>query len=81
MTDVKTCPFCEDLRKIKEINDYYRSTSQRRSVRESRTEYKVALVEESYEKSVDWCTGTVTHQQTDLNFCPVCGTKIEKEKT
>lgn len=72
--DEKTCPFCEDLKRVKETHDWYQNNSPRH--KGCRTEYKVALVTEQYEKNVDWCTGTTTYQQMDLNFCPVCGVKI-----
>lgn len=69
-----SCPFCENLKNTKETHDWYRENSPRH--KGSRVEYKAALVTESYEDGVDGCTGTVTYQQMDLNFCPVCGTKI-----
>lgn len=74
--DQKSCPFCEDLKRTKEDWAYFQNTSPRHSVQTARKEYKVALIEESYCEAVDWCTGAVTHQHMDLNFCPVCGTKI-----
>lgn len=77
IAETKKCPFCEQLKMVKENNDWYKKNSPRH--KDSWHEYKVALVTESYCKNVDWCTGTVTYQPEDLNFCPVCGKKIEKE--
>ena len=75
----KDCPFCENLKKTKEEWTYFKETSPRRSIQEARKEYKVALIEETYEENVDYRTGLVTHQFMSLNFCPVCGRKIEKD--
>lgn len=72
------CPFCENLKKTKEDCIYFKNASPRRSIQESRKEYKVALIEETYKEAVDYRTGLVIHQFMDLNFCPVCGIKIEE---
>ena len=74
--DQTACPFCEDFKKTKEDWTYFQNRSPRRSVQTAKQEYRVALIVESYCEDVDWCTGIVTHQHMDLNFCPVCGTKF-----
>ena len=78
MSEIKACPFCENLKKTKEDWAYFQSASPRRCIQTARKEYKVALIEETYEEDVDYRTGLITHQFMDLNFCPVCGKKIEK---
>lgn len=71
---IHPCPFCKTFEMCKETNDWFRKNSPRHEG--CRTEYKAALVTESYEKNVDYCTGTVTYGAEELNFCPVCGKKI-----
>ena len=75
VAETENCPFCENLRKTKETHDWYRDNSPRHAG--TRVEYKAALVTEQYEDRVDWCTGTTAYQQMPLNFCPVCGVKID----
>ena len=74
----KDCPFCENLKKTKEDWAYFQSSSPRRCIQTARKEYKVALIEETYEEDMEYRTGLITHQFMDLNFCPVCGKKIEE---
>ena len=70
------CPFCKTLQMCKENDDWYRENSPRH--KDGWHEYKASLVTESYCKNVDWCTGTVSYQPEELNFCPTCGKKIKK---
>ena len=66
------CSFCERLKDCLE-RDEYDKNSERRAV--VKTEYKVSLIQE------DYCdghfTGRLTHRPETLNYCPVCGKKIE----
>lgn len=71
------CPFCEELQKLKDDERWYKENSPRH--KDSWNEYTVSLVVETYEKDVDWCTGRFTQQAMKLNFCPVCGVKLNKE--
>ena len=72
------CLFCENLKRTIESNEYYEIRNERRQ--KSRTEYKVSLVIERYTGNVDWCVGTTTHQRMPLNFCPICGEKIDIDR-
>jgi len=73
--ELNQCDFCNKLKEVKEIKDYYKNS--RKSCANSKTLYKVSLVELTYES--DYPTGTLVHEYMNLNFCPVCGRKINKE--
>ncbi len=74
----KVCPFCEELKNAKEIEACYKNS--RGSLKNTKTEYKVALITEHYDfqDEPDRCTGVHTGRHMELNFCPVCGKKIER---
>ena len=67
MTAKNKCPFCKQLAQLKELNERFHTLSV----------YKSALVDVGYYKQIDddHCCGTTTFH-FDLNFCPVCGRKL-----
>lgn len=79
MEEKEVCLFCKELKLTKEIMDDHKKARNRPY--ETKTEYRVALVTQHYDNPnyPDWCTGSHTHQSMELNFCPVCGRKIELE--
>lgn len=72
----KLCPFCKELEESKLSDEHF---SQKRKGRLGETEYKysVTLVHETYYNGF-YC-GRSTRYNGPLNYCPVCGIKIEKE--
>lgn len=77
MAETSVCPFCKALKDYNDDLEYYRG--RRESLRNSRTEHKVAMVTRHYDNPnyPNWCTGALTHELMELNFCPVCGKEIE----
>lgn len=80
MIDMNSCPFCKELKDNMDRHNYL--VENRESLKNTRTLRKVALVEEHYDCLSDpyWRTGNFVGQHHELNFCPVCGKKIIKEK-
>lgn len=67
------CPFCKTLQMCKENEAWYKENSPRH--KDTWTEYKASLVTEGYSKDYG-CSGTVSYNPEELNFCPTCGKKI-----
>ena len=67
MTNHTTCDFCTFLKKTKDLYAYYAKP-------DYTEEYTAALVVNSYYKNIS--TGTCTYCNYKLNYCPVCGKKI-----
>ena len=66
------CKFCALMKQVKDTHDYYKKPNYT-------FEINVALVSNNYYKN-DY-TGSCTHHNQELNFCPECGKKInENEK-
>ena len=74
-TDTKPCPFCEHLKEMKLSDAYYIEKRDGRTG-ETKCEYKAALVHETYYNG-SFC-GCTTYNAESLNYCPVCGNKIEE---
>ncbi len=66
------CPFCEELQRTREINEYLVKDSNRPG--KTHIEYRVALVQNTSYNGYS-CGGS-TSQSFPLNCCPVCGRKI-----
>ena len=66
------CDFCKSLKRCKEDTEYYR-----RETDKSTTEYTAALVSRNYLDG--YPIGQFTHYGFQLNFCPVCGKKMDEE--
>lgn len=68
------CPFCKELKMCKDNEAYFKENSPRH--KDVKTEYKVALVTETYEPGIDYCTGRCTYSHHPLKFCPTCGKPV-----
>ena len=68
MKATDNCPFCKWLKKLKDDNEYYHTLSV----------YRPALIDVGYYKQIDdeHCCGQTTYLFDELNFCPVCGKKL-----
>ena len=72
----KDCTFCNWLNEVKLCD---KSFAKNNDGRTGETEYKygVALVHETYYNGLR--SGRSTHKTEQLNYCPVCGIKMEQE--
>lgn len=75
-TNIQSCTFCKHLNEVKQTDDYHIKNNKGRSGK-TECHYRVSLVHETYYNGY-YC-GRVTYDTEPLNFCPVCGIKIEKE--
>ena len=66
------CPFCEKLAQLKDLDEYYAKPN-------CETEYTAALVENSYFNK-NFC-GQAAYHNFKLNYCPVCGKKLNETTT
>lgn len=66
------CDFCEFLSCMKKVDKSEINWRQG-----EKPMYKAALVHGYRRRGKN--IGTMTHGTFDLNFCPVCGTKLEEE--
>lgn len=66
------CPFCAELHRIREMNEYLVKDSNRPG--KTCIEYRVALVQKTSYNG--YSCGSSTSQSFPLNCCPVCGRKI-----
>ena len=64
------CEFCEELKKLKEISDYYSTNNNRKN--QYGTIYKVAIVSHTTCNGQE-TYGTCTYNSKPLKFCPTCG--------
>lgn len=71
--ELKPCPFCNLLKQMKTIDARF----SRNSANEYNV-YKAGLTQETYLNNER--IGKITHQAFELNFCPVCGKKINQDK-
>ena len=65
---MNTCIFCAELLKVIDDDAYYKKTH----------EYTVALIARYYYEG-EVC-GQLTYASKPLNFCPVCGKKLDLDQ-
>jgi hypothetical protein len=75
--NIKTCSFCELLKDVKERAAVY-AARQPRINEDHTTECKATLIVENS------CNGELggrtSYNPRELNFCPSCGRKLEKDE-
>lgn len=73
MESAESCPFCEELSRVKRIDESLAECDTRPG--KTVIKYRVALVHELYYNGFP--NGKTTSIPMDLKRCPVCGTEIE----
>ena len=68
---MNNCPFCNSLKNQREICEDFKREK-------NTTKFDVALVQNSYYNNFP--TGSASTSHFELNFCPVCGRKVEKDE-
>ena len=76
--DMPTCPFCEQFEKFKRIEAEYMEMRRSQSG-EATARYKAALIHELYYDG--YCCGSTAYYTEKLNYCPVCGIKLNGSDT
>lgn len=69
------CRFCKILSELRDVDEYYSQKREGRSG-ETKSEYSVAIVHETYYDGY-YC-GRSTYDAGLIRFCPGCGRKMEK---
>jgi hypothetical protein len=74
--DAKQCSFCKQFKEMILRDEYYINNRDGRTGK-TECEYSVALVHEIYYNG-SYC-GRSTYNTEPLNYCPVCGIKLEAD--
>ena len=75
-TDSNLCSFCTWLNELKDRVEYYSKPTKGKPGK-TECKYGVALVHETYYNGSQ--CGRTTYNTEQLNYCPVCGIKLEGE--
>lgn len=73
MVNSVKCPFCEELRRVKHIDQAIAESDTRSG--KTLIKYRVSLVHELYYN--DFFTGQTVGKSMELKRCPVCGVDID----